>query len=136
MSGHARDGRFIEQISRILEHCAQSIRLFFYMQGKIDSRRTAIHDERHLCKSRQIDWPGRHVLKRKHHLDQRTAAEIARRPNLFYQPIKRQGLMCNSLDTCFADSAEELCCRWVAGKFGAYDQRVNEEPDDVLDLSA
>ena len=51
----------------------------------------------------------RHVLEREHDLKQRRAAEVARDPQVFHDPLERNVLMREGAKRACADAGEQFC---------------------------
>ena len=74
------------------------------------------------------------MLEDKHDLEQRTAAGITRRLQIFNQLIKRQVLVRESSERCLAHALQNLRRRWICVHAGAHDECVDKETDQTLKI--
>ena len=72
------------------------------------------------------------ALQRQHHLEQRMPRQRARRVEHLHQPLKRQLLVAVGRKVAGAHPPHKLAEARMARRVGAQHQRVDEEPDQIL----
>jgi hypothetical protein len=81
-----------------------------------------------------LEFAHRRVLQREHHLEQRRVAQAPFGLQLFDQTLERHFLMRVGFQGHVAHLAEQFMERHLLVKPRAHDERVDEEPDEVLGL--
>ena len=76
------------------------------------------------------------VLQHEHHLEQRMAAQVARGSELLDELLEGQVLVGVGSEGRVAHPREQLAKGRIARQVGAQHQRVDEEPDQALQLGA
>src|SRR5690349_8316020 len=135
MLDEALDRRGVEQIRAVTNRTAHRTALRLVQdKADIESRRRFFRLD--LLHRQVADHERRHrvVLKDEHHLEQRVATEIALRLQLFDELFKRRVLMRVCAETDFANTAQQLAERRIAGEICSQDKLIREEADEWLDL--
>ena len=132
------DARPIEQVGRILDHARDPGRSAVrpallaqaHRQVELRARR---RDRLGSCgQARQIKIDRAGVLQRQHHLEQRMARQRARRVEHLHQPLERNILVTVGGEIARPHPTHQLAEARVARRVGAQHQRVDEEPDQVV----
>ena len=125
-----------EKIRVVFKPATKAILTLVHEQGQIKLCRVVFPSQRLDIHPRQVEGGRRLVLQREHHLKDGRVTKTAWRLYSFYNFFKRQILMRISAQRGFLNAGQQLAKCRVPGETRAQRQRVNKEPDQVLQFSA
>ncbi len=136
MRRHAPHRGFIEQIGVVFEEGRHTLGTLLHAQGDVELGDTRIRLDLLENQVESGKILARRRLQDKHHLEQRTVAEIALGLQALDDLFKRQILMREGAKRGFAHLGEQVDEALLQRQLAAHDQRIHEEADQSLDLGA
>ena len=85
------------------------------------------------CRPGRLEADRRVVLQHQHHLEQRMPRQRARRVDHLHQPLERQLLVAVGRQIGRPHPRDQLAQARIARGVGAQHQRVDEEPDQIVE---
>ena len=133
------DARPIEQVGRILHHPVEPGRRAVrpallaqaHRQVELRARRRHRLEPRRHAGQLEADRSG--VLQRQHHLEQRMTRQRARRVDHLHQPLERNILVPIGGQIARPHPTNKIAEARIARRVGAQHQRVDEEPDQIVE---
>jgi hypothetical protein len=134
VSDQAVDGRAVEQIGGELDRTGQPAFPLLEGEREIELRRRPGHVRRPQAQARDLQVLDGNILQHQHHLEQGCLGEAPLRRELLDELFEGHVLVRMGDQRGLAGPAEQLPERGVPGEVRAQHQRVDEEPDQALDL--
>ena len=124
----------IEQVGAVLQRAGHARPAVVHVERQIELGDAVVDVDRLHAESLEAEARFRRV--RHHHLEQRRAAQVARRMQLFDQLLERQVLVRVGPQRGLPYPPERLAESRIARQIGPHDERVDEEADHAFDLQA
>src|SRR5579871_691297 len=134
VTGKTLDRRSIEQIRRIFKVTFEPTFPLMYKQRQVKLRRYPRATHPAQPQPRQLQCFRRHVLQREHSLEHRLAAQVPHWLQLRNQLLERQILVRIRPKRSLLHSPQQLLEAWFPAQVAPQRQRVDEEPDQSLEL--
>ncbi len=133
---HPHDGIAIEQLRSIFHVHRNGLRAFLYCERQVELGVGPTDSSGLQPKVRKVQMVNRRALQCKRDLEQRLAAEIAVRLQVFDDHFERHVLMCIGVERRLAHTPEHRTERRVTRQIGPQHHHVHEEPHQVGGLAA
>ena len=131
---HPNDPIAVEQVGVVLQPSLQAIVRARHEQREVELREPVAEVDRLDHEIRKGGPVAGEALQREHHLKERAPAQVPLRLKDFDQLLERQILMGLRPKGDFPHTPQELAEARVARYIGAQNQRIDEEPDQTLEL--
>ena len=99
MAENAPDGRLLEEVAAVPQSSEQVVPPVGERQGQVERRRPRVHRDGRGARAAQVEARSGIALQREHHLEQRMAAQVARRLQFLDEPLEGHVLV----DMCVED---------------------------------
>jgi hypothetical protein len=126
----------VEQVGVVLEPAAQVALLLEDLQLQVETRGGAVHVDGLQAQPGHVEVRHRDVLEDERDLEDGRAGQVAARLQLLDDALERQLLVGQRAQAHLPHPGQQLPERGVAGQVGTQRERVDEEPDQPLDLGS
>ena len=133
------DAGAIEQVGGVFHHPADPRRgavrgaFFAHAHRQVELRARRRNPLEAAAQSIELELHLGGVLQRQHHLEQRMPRQRPRRVDDLHQTLKRQVLVAVGREVARPNPCHQLTEARIARRVGAQHQRVDEEPDQVVE---